>query len=195
MPRAIFDARAQGTASFGSRTSRAITIDGRPMLIELGNEPPLSVDGGTSGFVDRRRVSVQWFSGTILTALCGAALWAAPFSRRSTAKPISRRCRSASKSRCAARSASAPTRSARSARADRLPTAEEPNVARQVIRVSTTMRAGNHEVVRVRPFVRIAGNLSLTDVRSHRRHPAVQSAAHARRLRRRRRRRRRCGRA
>ena len=42
--------------------------------IELGNEAPLSVDGGTSAFVDRRRVSVQWFAGTILTALCGAAL-------------------------------------------------------------------------------------------------------------------------
>jgi hypothetical protein len=42
--------------------------------IELGNEPPLSVDGGSNGFVDRRRVSVQWLSGTILTALCGAAL-------------------------------------------------------------------------------------------------------------------------
>ena len=34
--------------------------------------------------------------------------------------------------------------------------------ARQVIRVSTINRVGNHEVVRVRPFVRIAGNLSLT---------------------------------
>ncbi|MGB6817216.1 MAG: M23 family metallopeptidase, partial [Pseudolabrys sp.] len=34
--------------------------------------------------------------------------------------------------------------------------------ARQVIRVSTVNRVGNHEVVRVRPFVRIAGNLSLT---------------------------------
>ena len=42
--------------------------------IELGNEPPLSVDGGTGTPVDRRRVSVQWFSGTILTGLCGAAL-------------------------------------------------------------------------------------------------------------------------
>src|SRR5262249_60263627 len=40
----------------------------------LGEEPPLSVDGGTPGFVDRRRVSVQWFSGTVLTGLCGAAL-------------------------------------------------------------------------------------------------------------------------
>src|SRR5438445_3075763 len=42
--------------------------------IDLGNEPPLSVDGENSGLVDRRRVSVQWFSGTILTGLCGAAL-------------------------------------------------------------------------------------------------------------------------
>ncbi len=47
-------------------------------------------------------------------------------------------------------------------KSDRLPVAEEPNVARQVIRVSTMSRAGNREVVRVRPFVRIAGNLSLT---------------------------------
>ena len=31
-----------------------------------------------------------------------------------------------------------------------------------MIRVSTITRVGNHEVVRVRPFVRVAGNLSLT---------------------------------
>ena len=42
--------------------------------IELGNEPPLSVDGSHCGPIDRRRLSVQWFSGTILTGLCGAAL-------------------------------------------------------------------------------------------------------------------------
>ncbi len=42
--------------------------------IDLGNEPPLSVDGGSGITVDRRRVSAQWFSGTILTGLCGAAL-------------------------------------------------------------------------------------------------------------------------
>ena len=47
-------------------------------------------------------------------------------------------------------------------KSDRLPAAEEPSFARQVIRVSTINRVGNHEVVRVRPFVRIAGNLSLT---------------------------------
>jgi hypothetical protein len=47
-----------------------------PDAIDLGNEPPLSVDGEMGVDVDRRRVSVQWFSGTILTGLCGAALMA-----------------------------------------------------------------------------------------------------------------------
>ena len=55
-------------------------------IIDLGHEPPLSVDGSEAAVIDRRRVSVQWFSGTILTGLCGAASSAAPFLRRSTAK-------------------------------------------------------------------------------------------------------------
>ena len=43
-------------------------------FIDLGHEPPLSVDGSEAAVIDRRRISVQWFSGTILTGLCGAAL-------------------------------------------------------------------------------------------------------------------------
>jgi len=42
--------------------------------ISLGDDPPLYADGGATGIIDRRRVSVRWFSGTVLTALCGAAL-------------------------------------------------------------------------------------------------------------------------
>ena len=139
--------------------SRGINRSRQAEAIELGNEPPLSVDGGSSGFVDRRRVSVQWFAGTILTALCGAALMGgAVFTSLDGATNF----------------ASLPERvevALRGAlgggekgahKSDRLPTAEEPTFARQVIRVSTINRVGNHEVVRVRPFVRIAGNLSLT---------------------------------
>ena len=58
------------TVSCAARNARAAV----PASIDLGNEPPLSVDGETGIDVDRRRVSVQWFSGTILTGLCGAAL-------------------------------------------------------------------------------------------------------------------------
>src|SRR5262245_18205370 len=46
---------------------------------------------------------------------------------------------------------------------DRLPAPGETNAARMVIPVYTTSRgAGNHEIMRVRPFIRVAGNLSLS---------------------------------
>jgi murein DD-endopeptidase MepM/ murein hydrolase activator NlpD len=129
--------------------------------IELGNEAPLSVDGGTSGFVDRRRVSVQWFAGTILTALCGAALMGgAVFTSldgETNFASLPERVEVALRGALGAGSEKIGVR-----KSDRLPTAEEPSFAKQLIRVSTITRVGNHEVVRVRPFVRIAGNLSLT---------------------------------
>ena len=130
--------------------------------IELGNEPPLSVDGGTSGFVDRRRVSVQWFAGTILTALCGAALMGgAVFTSldgETNFASLPERVEVALRGALGV----AGDKLGVSRKSDRLPAAEEPSYTRQVIRVSTITRVGNHEVVRVRPFVRVAGNLSLT---------------------------------
>ena len=45
-----------------------------PDRIDLGNDPPLFAEGSAGGMLDRRRVSVQWFAGTVLTGLCGAAL-------------------------------------------------------------------------------------------------------------------------
>jgi len=120
------------------------------------------VDGETGNLIDRRRISVQWFSGTILTALCGAALMGgAVFTSldgETNFASLPERVEVALRGALGAGAdkLGAPHKS------DRLPTAEEPNFARQLIRVSTITRAGNHEVVRVRPFVRIAGKLSLT---------------------------------
>jgi murein DD-endopeptidase MepM/ murein hydrolase activator NlpD len=150
---------AQGTASLDQTRSRGINRSRQADAIELGNEPPLSVDGGSSGFVDRRRVSVQWFAGTILTALCGAALMGgAVFTSldgETNFASLPERVEVALRGALGGGEKGAH-------KSDRLPTAEEPTFARQVIRVSTINRVGNHEVVRVRPFVRIAGNLSLT---------------------------------
>ena len=73
----------------------------------------ISVDGATGGLVDRRRVSVQWFSGTILTGLCGAALMGGAVFSRSTARPISPPLPERIERRCAARSASASASAAR----------------------------------------------------------------------------------
>jgi murein DD-endopeptidase MepM/ murein hydrolase activator NlpD len=153
--------QTQGTASLGHSRSRSADRSKQAEAIELGNEPPLSVDGGTGGFVDRRRVSVQWFAGTILTALCGAALMGgAVFTSldgETNFASLPERVEVALRGALGA----AGDKLGVSHKSNRLPTAEEPSYTRQLIRVSTISRQGNHEVVRVRPFLRIAGNLSL----------------------------------
>jgi murein DD-endopeptidase MepM/ murein hydrolase activator NlpD len=130
---------------------------------DFGEEPPLSVDGGNAGFVDRRRVSVQWFSGTVLTGLCGAALMGgavyAALDGETTFGAVPERIEAALRGTLAGISDRLGT-SAR--KTDKLPTASEINAARQVIRVSMMARAGDREVVRVRPYIRVASNLSLS---------------------------------
>jgi len=129
--------------------------------IDLGNEPPLSVDGGTGGMIDRRHVSVQWLSGTILTGLCGAALMGgavfASLDGETNFATMPERFEGMLRSALGNGPEQPSTR-----KGDRLPTYTEPSVVRQTIRVTTTMRVGNREIVRVRPFVRVAGNLSLS---------------------------------
>jgi murein DD-endopeptidase MepM/ murein hydrolase activator NlpD len=128
--------------------------------LDLGNEPPLSADGGTGGLVDRRRLSLQWFSGAILTGLCGAALMGgAVFASLGGETNF----------------ASAPERVETALRGafagignrlgihktDRLATVTEPTVVRQMLRVPISTRIRDRELVRSRSFVRVSGNLSL----------------------------------
>lgn len=128
--------------------------------IDLGHEPPLSVNGTEATFIDRRRVSVQWFSGTILTGLCGAALiGGAVFTAldgETTFASVPERIEGA------LRGAFGAGEKATTRKTDRLPPPSEATAARQVIRVSRAERVGNRDIMRVRPFVRISGNLSLT---------------------------------
>src|SRR3989440_5200691 len=63
-----------GDTGLSQKAPRGSGYGREPGIIDLGHEPPLSVDGSEAAVIDRRRVSAQWFSGTILTGLCGAAL-------------------------------------------------------------------------------------------------------------------------
>jgi murein DD-endopeptidase MepM/ murein hydrolase activator NlpD len=130
-------------------------------IIDLGHEPPLSVDGSEAAVIDRRRVSVQWFSGTILTGLCGAALIGgavfASLDGEMTFAKMPERVEGALRGAFGANDKTASLR-----KGDRLPPPGEATAARNVVRVSTATRVGNRDVMRVRPFVRIAGNLSMT---------------------------------
>ncbi len=131
-------------------------------VIHLGNEPPLSVDGGVGGLIDRRRLSVQWFSGTILTGLCGAALMGgAVFASldgetnfASAPEQVESALRGAISSIGDHLSALRKT--------DRLPALIEPSVARQALRIPTTSHVRDREMVRMRPYMRVTGNLTLT---------------------------------
>ncbi len=152
----------QGTVVLDQARLRGASRRIEAEAIDLGNEPPLSVDGGTGALVDRRRLSVQWFSGTILTGLCGAALMGgAVFASLDGETNF----------------AAAPERVESALRGaingigdrlnvfrktDRLPALSETNVARQTVRVPTSTRMRDRELVRVRPYVRVTGNLSLT---------------------------------
>ncbi len=128
--------------------------------IDLGDEPPLFADGRSSAMVDRRRVSVRWFIGTVLTGLSGAALMGgavyAALDGEAHFAAIPERLEAA------LRGTLGTERQAITRKADKLqPVAETPS-ARQLIRVSMATRVGEREVVRMRPFVRIMANLSLS---------------------------------
>jgi len=130
-------------------------------MIDLGHEPPLSVDGSEAAVIDRRRVSVQWFSGTILTGLCGAALIGgavfASLDGEMTFAKVPERVEGALRGAFGANDRTVSLR-----KSDRLPPPSESTASRNVVRVSTVTRVGNREVMRVRPFIRISGNLSMT---------------------------------
>jgi murein DD-endopeptidase MepM/ murein hydrolase activator NlpD len=128
--------------------------------IDLGHEPPLSVDGAGS-LVDRRRVSVQWLSGTILTGLCGAALMGgavfASLDGQTNFASAPEQVESALRGAISGIGERIGLR-----KTDRLPALSEPSVARQILRVPTSSHVRDRELVRVRPYVRVSGNLTLT---------------------------------
>jgi len=150
-----------GDDGLNQRTSRGGGYGRETGIIDLGHEPPLSVDGSEAAVIDRRRVSVQWFSGTILTGLCGAALiGGAVFTSldgEMTFAKVPERVEGALRGAFGVND-----RSASLHKSDRLPPPGESTAARNVVRVSTVSRVGNRDVMRVRPYIRISGNLSMT---------------------------------
>jgi murein DD-endopeptidase MepM/ murein hydrolase activator NlpD len=129
--------------------------------VDLGHEPPLSVDGG-NGLVDRRRLSVQWFCGTILTGLCGAALMGgavfASLDGETNFATAPERVGTVLRGALS----SLGSRLTGLRKTDRLSAQNEAKVEREVLRVPNVTHSRDREMVRVRPYERVFGNLSLT---------------------------------
>jgi murein DD-endopeptidase MepM/ murein hydrolase activator NlpD len=126
--------------------------------IDLGNEPPLFVDGGSNADFDRSRVSVRWLSGTILTGLCGAALMGgAVFAAldgevhmAATPERVESALRSGAANRSAVR------------KSDRLPPVTEGSGARSVFPITEMINVGERQVPRVKRLTRLSSNLALS---------------------------------
>jgi murein DD-endopeptidase MepM/ murein hydrolase activator NlpD len=154
--------RVQGTVVLDQAKLRGANRRFDAEAINLGNEPPLSVDGGPGGLVDRRRLSVQWFCGTILTGLCGAALMGgavfASLDGETNFAAAPERVEMALRGAIAGLGG----RLSGIHKTDRLAAVSEPSVARQTVRVPISTRVRERELVRTRSFIRVAGNLSLS---------------------------------
>ncbi|MCL2714539.1 MAG: M23 family metallopeptidase [Alphaproteobacteria bacterium] len=130
--------------------------------IDLGHEPPLCVDGSDAAVIDHRNVSLRWFSGTILTGLCGAALIGGTvFASLNEPVPGAEPCdRAMLYGGC-----SSPTTGGDSkvGKTDQLPRATESPMSgrREVVRVTMTDHVNGREIPRVRPFIHLTTNLSM----------------------------------
>jgi len=129
--------------------------------IDLGREPPLTVGETREGIPDRRSVSIRWLTGTVLTGLTstilmGGALMAALDGRHQLAfPPEAGRALRASE-------AGGDVPLSNGSKGDRIRTTREPAADRQIVQVSTVTKQGDRDLIKLKPFARIATSIATT---------------------------------
>lgn len=131
----------------------------RPQLlqIDLGNEEPLYIKSIRQGPPDRRRVSLRWLCGSVLTAvfstvLVGGALEAAiGLGETGIVRPE--------------HAVASPGYTVASvdgqSKGDRIRPVPQPETFRRVIQVSTVTRMDDRDLIKVRPFAHVRTGLAL----------------------------------
>lgn len=137
---------------------RSTPVQTSTSLQQFGDEPAISIGGKANPAQDRHGFSYRWLAASLLVGICGCALLGAAVyisvqgdtSFAETPELVS----------------AAPT-----VAVDASPTSRKSNKlvqqaalpsARQIIRAPFSQRVGDREVIKNRPFVRLAANLSLT---------------------------------
>lgn len=160
----VFDRAARHEGRRGSlletRRGLAGARRGNLTAFDLGDEPPLGVDGDAEEPINRRRISIRWLMATLLTGICGAALMggavyaALDGEYRFAQSPET--VRSALRGTLAA--GERPSNVAR--KGDRMSILSESFSAKQTLRLSTTVKDGDREVIKVRAVTKVATNLA-----------------------------------
>ncbi|MXQ14738.1 peptidoglycan DD-metalloendopeptidase family protein [Microvirga makkahensis] len=131
--------------------------------VELGHEPALSVNGGSAPEIDKREINLRWLGASVLTGVTGAVLIGASIhisiegATTSVAPPERASVQAFPQ---AEPKGERTTNAAR--KGDRLNMTELMTAARQSFKAPMTIRNGDREAIKVRQFVKIATNLSLT---------------------------------
>ncbi|WP_439499262.1 M23 family metallopeptidase [Bosea sp. (in: a-proteobacteria)] len=141
-----------------STPAEPLSPEAAALLVDLGIEPAIRPDGAPHQALDRRGVSLRWLAACALVGSCGAALLGgailvavqgdAGLPEQPEAVTV--------------RAASAAGAGGGARKADKLVADQPVMSARHSARAPMSQRVGEREVIRVRPFVRLASNLSLT---------------------------------
>ena len=126
----------------------------------MGAEPPIDVKGDKRAPETVRRGSVRWLIGAGLTGLMGAGLFGgaiyAAFDRETHFAQAPTRA-------LLGRKEQAEGSAVNPLKGDRLVKAVDIIAAKQTFKAPTTIRVGDHEMVRTRTFTKVATTLTLTD--------------------------------
>ena len=135
----------------------------RPAGLPRGVEPPLNLLGADARQIDRRDVNLRWLCASALTGITGALLIGAAIhvSLQGEVSLASVSDRPAPPPRLQGPLSEEPG-VASAQKGDRLVRTLMIASAKQSFRTPVTVRLGDREIIKVRPFVRIASNLSMS---------------------------------
>ncbi|HJE23799.1 MAG TPA: M23 family metallopeptidase [Methylorubrum populi] len=137
----------------------------RPANLPRGVEPPLNLLGAEARQIDRRDVNLRWLCASALTGITGALLMGAAIhvslQGDVSLAAISDRPNLAPRPQVQAPSADE-SGIASAQKGDRLVRNLMVASAKQSFRTPVTVRLGDREIIKVRPFVRISSNLSMS---------------------------------
>ena len=126
---------------------------------DIGDEPAIEADGRRHSADDRRRVSIRWLMGTVLTGLSGALLISAA---AYTALDQQTRFAEAPTRAQISRKDDRDSQTVNPRKGDRIMRAVDVVAAKQTFRTATTAKSGDKEVVRTKTFTHVATTLTLT---------------------------------
>nr|WP_236960964.1 M23 family metallopeptidase [Methylobacterium durans] len=135
-------------------------VPGRAVAPAHGAEPPLDLSGSDAARIDRREVNLRWLCASALTGLTGAALIGAALhvslQGQSSFAAIPER------ATVVVRPQASEGGSNVARKGDRLVRNLMIASAKQSFRAPVTVRLGEREIIKVRPFVRISTALSMS---------------------------------